>query len=54
MNLQILEKQINWCDKCSDILSKYGISVKPIFEWKSDFEIILIWQAPWISEYNTW
>ena len=54
MNLKELEKEIKKCTKCSEIFSKYWIEAKPIFEWKSNFEIMLVWQAPWISEYKFW
>ena len=54
MSLKNLEKQIKFCTKCSDILKKYNVKTKPIFNWKENCEIMLIWQAPWISEYEEW
>ena len=54
MNLNKLEKEIKSCIKCSDILQKYNIEPKPIFSWESWFDIMLIGQAPWISEYREW
>ena len=54
MPLKKLEKEIKSCTLCSDILWKYNIEPKPIFSWKSWFDIMLVWQAPWISEYREW
>ena len=54
MPLKKLEKEIKSCTLCSDILWKYNIEPKPIFSWESWFEIMLIGQAPWISEYREW
>ena len=54
MPLKNLEKQIKSCTKCSDILKKYNVKTKPIFDWKENCEIMLIWQAPWITEYELW
>ena len=54
MNFKKLEKEIKSCTKCSDIFWKYNIEAKPIFDWKVWAKIMLLWQAPWISEYKLW
>jgi len=52
MNLKELENNIHSCILCSEILSEYNISPKPIFSGSSKAPIMLIGQAPGITEYK--
>ncbi|MDQ7009646.1 MAG: uracil-DNA glycosylase family protein [Candidatus Gracilibacteria bacterium] len=53
MNLEKLEQEMKSCKKCSDILLKYNIMPKPIFGGKQNCKIMLLGQAPGISEYES-
>jgi uracil-DNA glycosylase family 4 len=52
MNLINLENEIKQCTICENILTIYNINPKPIFSGFKKADILLIGQAPGITEYK--
>ncbi len=52
MNLISLENEIKQCNICKSILEIYNINPKPIFSGFKKADILLIGQAPGITEYK--
>jgi len=52
-NFVQIESSISKCVACKKILSKYGVTPKPIFSGELESPIMLLGQAPGITEYKT-
>lgn len=53
MSLQQIESSMRNCTSCKEILSKYEVIPRPIFFGSKESLIMLIGQAPGITEYKT-